>query len=534
MSATVDQGRREYADRAWAACTRTLAAADAADPLDPDDLVLLSIAAHMAGDTELSLATLVRAHDGYVATAAWDRAALSAFWLAFTLLNAEDVARGGAWASRVAALVEEHGLRGPLPGYLTGMRAHRLLGEGRCEDALAAASEAARAGRRERDPDLEALSLLTCGHALVTLGRTTEALERLDQVILLVDEGGLSPPVAGVAYCSVILACLRMSEIRRAGAWTAALARWCDAQSGLVPYRGVCLVHRSQLMTMRGTWAEAMAEARAACGRLTGSRLGDAYYQLGEVHRLLGEFSEAEDAYRRANSAGRRPEPGLARLRLAQGRLDVAVAAARRLRAETDRDDRVEILALYVEAMLAAGELDDARTAAEELTDVAEASGLPLARARAADATGAVLLAAGSAAESLAALRRACAIWQELELPYDAARTRVCMGRALERLGDPEAARLELDAAREAFERLGARPDLDTTGTAGPASSGVLTPREVEVVRLVARGLSNRAVADELVLSEKTVARHLANVYTKLGLSSRSAATAYAYDHGLV
>ncbi len=533
MVSTVERGRREYAARSWVACCGTLTAADAEEPLGPDDLVLLSIAAFMAGRDELSVATLVRAHEGFLAEGAWEPAARTAFWLAFQQLNAGDIVRGSAWGSRANDLAAERDLHGAVPAYLDGMQAHLLLMQGRAEDALAQATRVARAGRREHDPDLETLSLLTCGHALATLGRPAEALERLDQAILLVDEGRLSPPVAGAAYCSVILACLRLSEVRRAGAWTDALTGWCDAQSGLVPYRGQCLVHRSQLMTLRGAWPEAMAEAREACRRLTGPTLGDGYYQLGELHRLLGEFDQAEDAYRRANSAGRRPEPGLARLRLAQGRVDAALAAVRRLYAEPGRDDRAEVLAVYVDTMLAAARVGDASAAAEELRGLAEQAGLPLPQARAYDATGAVLLASGRPADSLAALRRACETWQELDLPYDAARTRARIARALSELGDREAARLELDAARDALERLGARPDLKALGGAHDLG-GPLTPREVDVVRLVARGLSNRAVADELVLSEKTVARHLANVYAKLGLSSRAAATAYAYDQGLV
>jgi DNA-binding NarL/FixJ family response regulator len=290
-------------------------------------------------------------------------------------------------------------------------------------------------------------------------------------------------------------------------------------------------VHRSQLKALRGVWAGALDEARTACARVGGPAVGDAWYQLGEVHRLRGEYAEAEDAYRKANSHGRQPEPGLASMRLAQGRVDEAVTAFRRLHAEQGRIDRPDILAGFVEAMLTAGDVDSARAAADELASGSEPA--PVHRARAAEARGAVLLAEEDPAEALSHFRHALALWTDLEMPYDAARVRVRIGDACRRLGDETAASLECDAARETFLRLGARPDLDRLA-ASASGSGVLTGREVEVLRLVAAGHTNRIIASELVLSEKTVARHLSNIYTKLGIRSRAAATAYAYDHHLV
>jgi ATP/maltotriose-dependent transcriptional regulator MalT len=283
---------------------------------------------------------------------------------------------------------------------------------------------------------------------------------------------------------------------------------------------------------MQGDWADALDEARRACERLSGDATGNAWYQLGEVHRLRGEYDEAEAAYRQANSHGREPEPGLAMLRFTRGRTEAAITTFRRLYAESGRIDRVDVLCGYVQVMLAAGDLEAAEVAADELGSVPDAAPL-VHRACAAEAHGSVLLARGDAAGALASLRPAWQLWHALGMPYESARVRVRIGSACRMLGDETAASLEDGAAREAFLRLGAGPDLERlVGNTGRPDG--LTSREVEVLRLVAAGHTNREVAAELVLSEKTVARHLSNIYTKLGIGSRSAATAYAYDHSLV
>jgi len=358
-----------------------------------------------------------------------------------------------------------------------------------------------------------------------------------DEAMAAVSAGETSPVVAGTVYCAVIEACMRARDLRRASEWTSALTAWCQERPDLVPYRGPCLVHRAQLALLHGNWPEALRQAQEATAILPARQVGEAQYQVGEVHRLMGAHEQAERDYRQANSSGYQPEPGLALLRTAQGRAQVALTTLTRLVADRRRpEDRAELLAALVGAQLAAGDRTAARAAAEELAGIAGSLESPLLSGFADQSLGAVLCAEGSAVPALTALRRAWHTWRELELPQFAAQTRTLIGRCLLSLGDEDAAQLEFEAAREAFTLLGAVPDLaqlDAIGVSAALPDG-LTAREVEVVRLVAEGLSNRAIAERLFLSEKTVARHLSNVYAKLKVTSRAAATAYAYDHGLV
>lgn len=532
------RGRAFFEERSWQDCWTALSAADERDPLEPDDLVLLSMSAYLSGHDEDSTATLGRAHDGYLAAGDVRRAARAAFWLAFLLVNTGEFALGGGWAARARRLVEEHGLDGPEPALLDGMQAHELLLTGEIEAARELAEAGLRVGVAHDDPDLRVLCLLTVAQADLELGRSRAAMERLDEVIVSLAVDDVSPVVVGLAYCAATATCLAVYDLHRAREWTSALSTWCDAQPGLVPYRGHCLVHRAQIMTLQGAWADALEETRLACERLPRPAVGEAFYQLGELHRLMGAFELAEDAFREANARGRRPEPGLVRLRTAQGRLDAATATVRRLAGEESAGlARAEILVVWLEVMLATGELDDARPACQELQRLAGDLDTPMLRALSDRCAGALLLAEGDPQAALGLLRRAWGTWQDLDLPYDAARTRVLVAQCLRALGDEDSARMELDAAREAFGRLGAAPDVHGAELllgVEDRGGGELTPREVEVVRLVASGRTNRAIANELFLSEKTVARHLSNVYTKLGISSRAAATAYAYDRGLI
>jgi DNA-binding CsgD family transcriptional regulator len=387
-----------------------------------------------------------------------------------------------------------------------------------------------------------ALGRLGWGHALILLGDKAEGVAMLDEVMVAVTAGELSPLLAGLAYCAVIEICHDMFDLRRAREWTAALTGWCAAQPDLEPYRGNCLVHRAEIMQLRGAWGDALEEARRAGRRFEETMnpaAGLAFYRQGELLRLQGEFGAAEEAYREASRCGWEPQPGLAQLRLAQGRADVAAAAIGRAAGEVSEPlKRAGLLTAYVEIMLAVGEHEKARVACHELGEIAGRFESGMLAAMVEQARGAVALAAGDAQTALGSLRRASQQWRDLEAPYEAARVRVLVGQACRALGDEDTAAMELEAALSVFAQLGATPDIARVGKLGLTGESEdthgLTPRELQVLRLVAAGATNKAIAAELVLSERTVDRHVSNLLTKLRVPTRAAATAFAYEHKLV
>jgi DNA-binding NarL/FixJ family response regulator len=537
------RGRSAFAANAWTDAVAGLAEADRAAPLGPDDLERLASAAYLTGRDAESADAWARAHHELLARGEPRRAARCAIWLGFGLLLRGETARASGWMARARRVLADGPPDLAEHGFLLWADAFRTIMAGDPVAALAGFEQAAAIGERRHDPDVAALGRVGAGRARIRLGDTGAGAALLDEVMVAVETGELSPIVVGDLYCTVIEGCQELFDLRRAQQWTAVLTGWCAAQQDLVPYRGQCLLHRAELLQLRGAWPEALEEARGATARFLEPAghpaAGAAAYQEAELHRLRGEPAEAEEAYRRASRWGREPQPGLALLRLAQGEGAAAQAAIRRALDEaSDRPDRTRLLPAFVEIALAGGDLPAARGAADELARAAEELEAPLLRATAAAAEGEVLLAEGDARAALAALRAAWAGWQELEAPYEAARARVGIGLACRALGDRDSAAMELDAARWAFQRLGAAPDLarlEALAGDGPAgAAGGLTAREVEVLRLVATGRTNRAIASELVLSERTVDRHVSNILTKLGVPSRAAATAWAYEHRLV
>ena len=363
----------------------------------------------------------------------------------------------------------------------------------------------------------------------------------LDEAMLDATSEQMNPAYAGNIYCNMIAACHELGDLRRMRQWTKALARWCNQIPPAVLFTGICRVHQAQLLTVSGAWEQAEREASRVCTDLQGIQvesLAEAHYAVGEVRLRQGDLAGAEFALEEADRLGRDPQPALALVRLAHGHperakamLDVALAA----RAGRPLV-RAPLLAALVEVTLDGGELEPAKKAAEELAVIAASFRTEVLRARGLQAAGGVLVAEDRCAEALPVLREACRVWQDLDAPYDAARVRLLLARACNALSDTDSATRALDAAAEVFERLGAKLDMRKLEMLrrGPRLPDGLTEREAEVLALVAAGQTNRQIAEALVISHKTVARHLSNIFVKCGLATRAAATAYAFEHGLL
>ena len=523
----------------WKATYDELSEQDKVSPLDPVKLLELATSAYLIGREGEGLSALMRAHQGFAQRGDLRRAGGIAARIAAILLNTGDTAQSAGWMARAARLLDESGDPGVERGYLLLPAARQSILSGRIADAESQFAEAADIGARFGDADLMNLGRQGQGRVLIERGEIQRGVVLLDEVMVAVTSGEVSAIIAGIIYCSVLSACADLFDVGRAREWTHALTRWCDSEPEMVQYRGECLVHRAEVSSLRGVWPEALDEALLACERLSEPpgqpALGAALYQVAELHRLRGEFEKAESAYRQAAESGRAPYPGLALLRLAQGRhADASAAIARVVQEARHRRTRARVLAAAVEIMLACDDVGAARQAADDLAALAHAREIQFVRAMAGQAQGAVLLAEGDPPAALTACRSAWAIWRELDVPYEAARTQVLIAEACRALHDRDSAELELEAARRTFQRLGARLDIERLHKPRETTVGRLTARELQVLRLVATGRTNRMISDELGLSEKTVARHISNIFNKLDVSSRAAATAYAFEHHLI
>lgn len=541
-AALLERGRGAFSARQWSDAYRLLTKAGEQVPLDPDDLERLATAAHLTGESESSTARWSEAHQAFIERGATGRAALCAFWLARALLLQGQRAPAAGWMARAHDLLDANE-ECVEQGYLLLPQALERLFAGDAAGSYDMFTRAGDLADRFGDRDLLALTRHNRGRVLIRMGKVDEGMQLLDAAMVAIDADEVSPLAAGDVYCSVIEGCLEVFDLRRAREWTESLDRWCESQPDLVPYRGQCRVRRAEMLQLLGAWPEAIEAARQQCVLPTRSSpratTGDAFYRCAEIHRLRGELAEADEAYRDANRLGRQPQPGLALLRLSQGR-PAAAGAAIRTAVETVRAPAVRpaVLAAYVDIMIAVGDLAAARSGTEELAAIAGRLRAPMLEAAAATARGAVLLAEGDAQAALPLLAEARMGWQNLDASYDAARVRLLLAAACRDLGNGEAAEVEIDAARWTFEQLGARPDLaraqELARTLEAGTAHPLSAREVQVLRLIAAGHTNRQVAVDLGISERTVERHVSNIFDKLGLSSRSAATAYAYEHRLV
>jgi DNA-binding CsgD family transcriptional regulator len=542
-SAVLEQGREAFRLKRWSEARKLLEAAEELSPLAPADYESLAMVRFLLSADNSGFEVMEEAHRTFLARGDVRRAAKIAYSLGMNLVNRGENASGRGWIARAGRLLDEAELDCPERGYLLMPTAIQAAQAGDLETAVALFREAIQIGKKFGDTDLVALARHAEGRALLRTGAHDAGSAIIDEVMVSVTSGEVSPVVAGVIYCSVIDALHEVYDLRRARDWTAAMERWCAGQPDLVMYRGECMVHHARTLQIGGEWEKAQEESAKACARFLGPpphpAAGSAFYQDGELHRLTGRFAEAESAYVQAGALGRNPQPGLALLRLAQGRADSARTTIKRVLSESrDPMERAAVLPASVDIMIEAGDLDGARSAASELVAIAAETGSVYLRGLGAQATGGALLAAGEVPAALQELRVACRIWQELGAVHHAAQARLQIGVACRLLGDEDSALLELNAARQAFVQLGAEPDLARMEELERKRTrdrvGGLTGREVELLNLLATGKTNREIAEHLVISEKTVARHVSNIFNKIGVSSRAAATAYAYRHDLV
>jgi DNA-binding NarL/FixJ family response regulator len=534
-----DDARAAFERHDWSATCRLLAGVPV-DDLAIEDLDRFATSAYLTGRDETAFDVWARAHRDCAHAGEVELAARFGLRLAETLGFKGDIGRSAGWVERVRRLLDDAGTDCVEVGYLANASAMcRIFGAGDHAGAHELFVRAGAVGARYRDQELMTLARIGEGRMLVYLGAIADGVSLLDEAMISVEAREISPIAVGDAYCTVIDACTEIFDLSRCRAWTDSFSRWCDEHPDLVLYRGNCLLHSAQVMHVHGDWSDAVESAHRACERLAeplnSLTLGGAHYVEGDLHRLRGDFDAAEASYRSANGNGCEPQPGLALMRLAQGRIDTAAASIRRVLDEAVGPVfRARVLGAYAEIMLAVGDVAAAGAAAEELTEAAAELSSPFLQARAAHATATTLLAEGRATDALRASRRALRKWTELDAPHEAALTRMLIAEACAAVGDTEGAELATSAARATFEALGATPDLTRIdGGAGPSRPDGLTSRELEVLRVLAQGKTNRVIAEKLFISEKTVASHVSHIFTKLGVSSRAAATAYAYDHDL-
>jgi DNA-binding CsgD family transcriptional regulator len=539
--ALLERARLEHASRAWADARAAFAEADQLAELACEDLERWGWCAGLAGCDEEMFAVNERLFRLYEERADRSLGAQCAFWTGFRLIARGEPARGNGWLARAQRMADGPGEELAVHGWLQVPKIRRHMMAKDLEAAHADVLLASAVGERCGDLDLITFARYLQAQIKLRGGQIEDGLALLDEAMLRVTSEDLHPVVTGVVYCGAIAGCHRVYALARAREWTRALSAWCATQPQLVPFIGACLAYRVELLQLAGEWPQAIEEAtraRRVASPLERAAAADALYQQAEIHRLRGELALAEQHYREASEGGRDPQPGLALLRVSQGRAALGASALRRLAAALQEPlERARLLPALLEIELALGNLEAARAAQQELSKLASEHQLEVLKAMAAHATGLISLAEGNPAAALSPLRQAFSIWQRIDAPHVQARIRVLLARACSMLGDQEGAELELLAARSTFERLGAAPDLAALTELSHAKAldmRGLSARELQILRLVAAGKTNKTIARECFLSVKTVDRHLSNIFLKLNVASRAAATAYAYEWGLV
>jgi len=482
------------------------------------------------------------AYRRHVAGGDHDLAAVAAWRLFYEYHLVGEAAVASGWIERCAQHVETAG-SGPAAGWIEIARTDLALAGGDVDAALGHARLARDLARRAGEPDLLAMATQALGRAEIACRRYDDGVRLLDETMVSVINEELDPHFTGWVFCNVISACMGLADLRRAAEWSDAALRWCGSLREGRLYPGLCGLYVVELALLRGDWDRADAGAREACEHLHAydpRYAGEAFYLIGEVARLRGQHDAAVAAYDRANDLGHPGQPGRALLASALGRRDEALAGLRSALPDVAATfPRAQALAALVELAVAEGSVDEAVRAQGELEAVAAGSPGEVLSRLAEGTAGLLLAASGEPETGLARLRRAAADLRSLGLPYEAACFSRAAGRVARTLGDGETARLETRAAERAFHQLGAVDDLRTLidrPIAGPTAAGEspLSDRELEVLELVAAGATNREIAERLHLSRHTVSRHLSNIFTKLGVHSRAAATSLAHERGLL
>lgn len=537
-SSALDLGRSAVAAQRWADAYEHLARADSLDGLTAPDLELFATAAFLRGESGAAVAALARAHEASLANGDTEGAARAAAWLSIYQIELGDLSHNFEWVPRGLRLASGIAEPSAVIGLVQVPPAIAQLASGDPLGAKGRFQEVGMIADRFHDRDLAAIASFGQGKCLIELGEDAEGFARFDEAVAAVAGGEVSSISSGIILCTVVGDAHLGFDLARVIEWTKVLDDWCRRQPELVAYSGQRHALRAALLLLQGAWAEASAAAELALSRF---RAGDyraafgAQYHFADLQRFRGAFHSAAEAYRRAGETSWEPQPGLALLHLAEGRLQPAQEEIRRSASAADPFTRRHLLRAVVDIEVAAGDPGAARRALTEFQALGASFPTPMFAALAAFAEGQVLLAEGDATKALVTARVAVDGWRSLGVPYEAARSRVLVGRTLKALGDATAARAEFEAARGVFLELGAHPALaELAGFIGERRAGLLTDRELEVLRLVSKGLTNRAIGVNLSLSEKTVARHLSNIFGKLGLSTRAAATSYAYENGLV
>ena len=474
----LEQARGALDHHAWDAAFERFASLDEDQALSADDLVRFGEAAWWSAHPSESLDAFERASSAYLADGDHNGAALIAIRLALEHADRLEPALANGWTQRAARILEGRP-ESLASGYLELMRVRQSFETGDMDDVVRHATAAYDFGVRFGDRDLQALGLTIQGAVLVAGAELDRGLALMDEGALAATGGELTPFIAGNVYCLMIGVCRSVADYRRAGEWTEAVSRWCDREA-ITGFPGVCRVQRAEIMRLRGALAEAEVEARKAVIELTAfgrlPQAGAGAYEVGEVRLRLGDLDGAADAFEEAHRLGHGAQPGLALVQLARREIRPARAAiASALDGLEDPLERAQLLPARVEIALAASDLEDARAAADDLAEIAGSYRTPVLQAKAAQALGSVLVEEGDPSAGVRELRSAVRLWTEADAPFEAAQARCALGRAFRATGDDATAGLELKAARNIFEQLGAvleRDRCDALIAAGDDTGG--------------------------------------------------------------